>query len=100
MDVNKGAVYRRLPLTSGPNGDEPPDPGSRSASMCVPPGVPSVTHGSSPCTPSFAVKKTRVPFVAKYDGADEQRPGQTSATMTVPAAVPSVFQSSAPCVSS
>ena len=71
-------------------------PGARSASRWVPSGVPSVTQGSTPLSPSSAQKKTWRPAVTGRRGQELPAPGTISASRTVPSGVPSLHQGSRP----
>ncbi len=82
-------------------------PGLMSLSSLVPAFVPSDFQTSTPCSPSLAVKYTRLPRRSNPVGNElsgpgnpSSSPGWRSATNLVPALVPSVFQTSAPCAAS
>src|SRR3954469_16546427 len=77
------------PLAEGVKyaGFEPGGPGRTSPTRTVPPGEPSVTHGSLPWTPSSAPKKTRPAADQKEPkllaGIDEPPPGWRSPSITI-----------------
>jgi hypothetical protein len=71
-----------------------------SRSMEVPPGVPSVLHGSTPVPGWNALNQTRAPAKVHHEGVECAGPGATSASSIVPAAVPSETHGSMPCVPS
>jgi hypothetical protein len=58
-------------------------PTRMSLRIAVPANVPSLTHGSSPWTPSFPAKSTDVPSGARFDMMVIECPGTRLRTRTV-----------------